>query len=242
MRAAFLQQLHAARCLPGVASKRMPSSTVCCAVAAVGQRDLDRHDLVLERAALGGGDGALVAVEARSRRAASLRQAVLLRDHLGADELAELDVRIALLHLRALSDVPKPFFAGSCMDGPIGTRVMLSTPAAITTSMRARHHRLRREVQRLLRRAALPVDVVAGTLSGSFEASTALRATLRACSPTWLTQPMITSSISAGSMPVRSTSASRTLPARSAGCQPDEPARLAARRRCARRRRYRQRS
>ena len=31
--------------------------------------------------------------------------------------------------------MPKPFLAGRPVDSPIGTRVMLSTPAAITTSM-----------------------------------------------------------------------------------------------------------
>src|SRR5690606_30167768 len=61
---------------------------------------------------------------------------------------------------------------------------------------------------------------VAGTDSGSFDASTALRAMLVDCSPACPTQPMITSSISAGSAPLRSTSASRTWAARSAGCQP----------------------
>jgi len=62
--------------------------------------------------------------------------------------------------------------------------------------------------------------VTAGTLSGSFEASTALRPTWKACSPPWLTQPMMTSSIAPGSTPVRATIASSTAPPRSAGCQP----------------------
>ena len=44
-----------------------------------------------------------------------------------------------------------------------------------------------------------------------------LRPMWNACSPTWLTQPTITSSIAAGSMPVRSTSASSTAAPRSAG-------------------------
>jgi hypothetical protein len=59
--------------------------------------------------------------------------------------------------------------------------------------------------------------VTAGTLSGSFEAKTALRPKAKDCSPAWVTQPMMTSSIAAGSMPAESTSASRTLAARSAG-------------------------
>ena len=53
------------------------------------------------------------------------------------------------------------------------------------------------------------------------KARMAPRATLVACSPTCMTQPMITSSTRAGSAPVRSSRLSRTWPARSAGCQPD---------------------
>ena len=50
---------------------------------------------------------------------------------------------------------------------------------------------------------------------------------LRPWLPTCMTQPMITSSISAGSRSLRSASARSTSPARSAGCQPDSfPLRL----------------
>src|SRR3546814_5786204 len=49
--------------------------------------------------------------------------------------------------------------------------------------------------------------VTAGTLSGRLEASTMLRPKAKVCSPTWLTQPMITSSIAAGSTPASATSA-----------------------------------
>ena len=52
---------------------------------------------------------------------------------------------------------------------------------------------------------------VPGTLSGSFEAMMALRAMLLDCSPACITQPMMTSSICAGSAPERSTSESSTL-------------------------------
>src|SRR5450830_323998 len=61
---------------------------------------------------------------------------------------------------------------------------------------------------------------VPGTDSGRRDASTALRATLVDCSPTWLTQPRNTSSTSAGSMPVRSSTAWMTWAASSTGCQP----------------------
>src|ERR1019366_9204675 len=61
--------------------------------------------------------------------------------------------------------------------------------------------------------------VVDGTDSGHPAASTALRPTLKACSPTWETQPMITSSTSAGSNWLRLATALRASDARSAGCQ-----------------------
>ena len=48
--------------------------------------------------------------------------------------------------------------------------------------------------------------VVAATSSGSPAASHAVRATLKACMPIWLTQPPTTWPTSAGSTPVRSNS------------------------------------
>jgi hypothetical protein len=65
--------------------------------------------------------------------------------------------------------------------------------------------------------------VVAATVSGSPAVSQAVRATLKLCSPTWLTQPPTTWPTSAGSMPVRSTSSAWTAPSRSAGCMVDSP-------------------
>ncbi len=61
--------------------------------------------------------------------------------------------------------------------------------------------------------------VVAGTDSGHPAASTALRPTLKACSPTWETQPMITSSTSAGSRLFRAAIAFKASAARSTACQ-----------------------
>ena len=46
----------------------------------------------------------------------------------------------------------------SANDAPIGTRVITSTPAAMTMSYAPRDHTLRGEVRGLLRRPALPVD------------------------------------------------------------------------------------
>ncbi len=83
-------------------------------------------------------------------------------------------------------------------DAPIGVRVMTSTPAATTTSY----------APAMTPCAAKCIDcwlephwrstVVAGTDSGQPAASTALRPMLSDCSPTCITQPMITSSTSRG--------------------------------------------
>ena len=83
----------------------------------------------------------------------------------------------------------------------------------------AGHDALGREVGRLLRRAALAVDGGAGTVLGQAGAKPALRPMLSDCSPTCMTQPMMTSSTSAGSRSLRSTSALSVSAARSTGCQ-----------------------
>ncbi|SKU89782.1 Uncharacterised protein [Mycobacteroides abscessus subsp. abscessus] len=56
---------------------------------------------------------------------------------------------------------------------------------------------------------------------GSPAASAAQRAVLELCSPTCPTAPLITSSISAGSIPVRSTSSRIACACRSTGCTPE---------------------
>src|SRR5215211_8082379 len=61
------------------------------------------------------------------------------------------------------------------------------------------------------------------TVSGQPAVSAAVRPMSKVCSPTWPTQPQITSSISAGSTPERSTRLVRTCADRSAGCTPDSP-------------------
>src|SRR5262245_11876876 len=65
--------------------------------------------------------------------------------------------------------------------------------------------------------------VAAGTASGKPAAMTALRVTLMLCSPLWVTQPPMTSSMSDGSRLVRSTRASSTVARRSTGCVVDRP-------------------
>ena len=84
---------------------------------------------------------------------------------------------------------------------PIGTRLITSTPQARATSTTpAPTSAVARSVACWL----LPhwvSTVVAAIVSGRPAASHAVRPMLNACSPTWLTQPPTTWSISAGSMP-----------------------------------------
>ena len=102
---------------------------------------------------------------------------------------------------------------------PIGTRVMLSTPAAMTMSCVPDITACAAKCSACCELPHWRSIVTAGTLSGSDEASTMLRPTWKLCSPAWLTQPTMTSSIAAGSIPDCPTSASSTAAPRSAGCQ-----------------------
>ena len=66
---------------------------------------------------------------------------------------------------------------------PIGTRLMLSTPAAMTTSIWPDMTVAAAKWIACWEEPHWRSTEVAGTLSGSLEASTAPRATLLACSP-----------------------------------------------------------
>ncbi len=110
---------------------------------------------------------------------------------------------------------------------PIGTRVMCSTPAATTTS------RWPACTADAPLKAACSEDphwrsiVEAHTVSGQPPTSTACLPTFSACSPTCVTQPICTSSISPGSTSNRSTSPFRTCAASSsARISESEPFRL----------------
>ena len=101
---------------------------------------------------------------------------------------------------------------------PIGTRDMLSTPPATTSScwpditpMAAKLNAWAPEPQKRFR--VTPVAV-----SGQPAVSTALRPTLAPCSPTSLTQPTTTSSTSSVRRPVRRASWFRTWASSSWGC------------------------
>ena len=114
--------------------------------------------------------------------------------------------------------MPIPACIGRITGVPIGTRVMLSTPAAMTTSCVPLITACAAKCSACCELPHCRSMLTAGTLSGSDEAITMLRPMWKLCSPTWLTQPAITSSTAAGSMPLRSTSASSTAAPRSAGC------------------------
>ena len=189
-----------------VASKRMPSSIVMDVGGAVGAGDLERDDLVLELAGLGRRDRALVALK-REFVELVLRQIVFLRDHFGAGELAELDVRDSALPCSGSCRCPCRPWRRGCSASP---------SARASCSRRRRRSRCPCEpdITACAAKCSACCDEphcrsieVPGTLSGSFDASTALRPMLTACSPAWPTQPMMTSSIWSGSAPVRSTSA-----------------------------------
>ena len=79
----------------------------------------------------------------------------------------------------------------------------------------AGHDRMRRLVDRLQAAAAQPVDRRPAGLDGSPAIRPTMRATLNPCSLCCCVLPRTTSSITAGSMPVRSTSARTTATARS---------------------------
>ena len=153
--AALLQQLHA---LDAVEAGVEADAFIYRVLArrALGVLDLDRGDLVLEGTALGRGDGALVTLVGILVELV-LVQPVLLGDHLGAGELAELDVRITLFLARALGHAKTVLgrqdngeahrHAGHALDAGGDDDVL-----------RPAHHRLGGEMQRLLRGPALTVD------------------------------------------------------------------------------------
>src|SRR5664279_1815576 len=97
--------------------------------------------------------------------------------------------------------MPKPFLAGNCDARPIGTRVIDSTPAAITISMDPDITACAAKCNACCDEPHWRSIEVPGTLSGSFEAMMALRAMLLDCSPACITQPMMTSSIWSGAAP-----------------------------------------
>ena len=167
-------------------------------------------------------------------------QAPALGDHLRADALVEHRRAGRRERVARTGPAPARRTAGRTptAEEPIGTRDIDSTPPATTTSYWPATRPAAAKCHGLLGRAALPVDASCpGTDSGQPAASTALRPMLNVCSPTWDTQPQITSSTTAGSMPgpVGDARAARARTGRPGG--PRTARRRAARPACVRRRR-----
>ena len=106
---------------------------------------------------------------------------------------------------------------------PIGMRLMVSTPQAMAMSTTPL------PIMAVARLVACWDEphwvsiVVLATVWGRPAASQAVRPMLKDCSPTWLTQPVMTWPTEAGSTPVRSRRACCTFPRRSAGCIVESP-------------------
>src|SRR5580692_2576955 len=114
-------------------------------------------------------------------------------------------------------------FIGSATDEPIGTMLMLSTPAAITRSCVPDRTPCAAKCTACCEEPHCRSMVTPGTLSGSPADSQAFRAMSIVCGPICETQPMMTSSTADGSAPVRVISSLSTCAARSAGWIPDSP-------------------
>ena len=112
-----------------------------------------------------------------------------------------------------------PYF-GSEVCARNGTLLITSTPPAITTSHAPDMTACAAKCAACWDEPHCRSIVVPGIASGHPAASTADRATFSACAPTWFTHPTITSSMTAGSIPVRCAKASKVLASKSTGCQP----------------------
>ena len=99
----------------------------------------------------------------------------------------------------------------------MGTRLMFSTPPAMTHSYWPDITPMAAKLAACCPEPHIRSSVVPQTSSGKPAMSAALRAMLKPCSPSWSTQPMTTSSISAGSIFVLSTSAFSVSARRSSG-------------------------
>src|SRR4051794_504582 len=106
---------------------------------------------------------------------------------------------------------------------PIGTRLIDSTPPATTRSYWPAIRPAAAKCTDCCEEPHCRSMVTPVTDSGQPAVRTAVRAMSKVCSPTWPTQPQMTSSTSAASPPARSTSAFSTCADRFAGCPPDSP-------------------
>src|SRR5499426_1617172 len=99
----------------------------------------------------------------------------------------------------------------------MGTRLMLSTPPAMTQSYWPDITPMAAKFAACCPEPHIRSRVVPQTSRGKPPMRAALRAMFSPCSPSWSTQPMTTSSTSAGSIPVRATSAFSVSARRSSG-------------------------
>src|ERR1022692_737944 len=103
---------------------------------------------------------------------------------------------------------------------PSRTRRMASTPQAIPTSMAPAPTRLATKWFACWAEPHWQSTVVAAVVYGRPWLSQAVRVTLEACSPAWVTHPPTTCSTSLGSIPARLTSSAWALPSNSAAWKP----------------------
>src|SRR5450631_597485 len=103
---------------------------------------------------------------------------------------------------------------------PSPTRLMASTPQAIPTSMAPAPMRLATKWFACWAEPHWQSTVVAAVAYGRPWLSHAVRVTLEACSPAWVTHPPTTCSTSPGSIPARLTSSTWALPSNSAEWKP----------------------
>src|SRR4051794_37634366 len=106
---------------------------------------------------------------------------------------------------------------------PMGTRLIDSTPPATTTSYWPAIRPAAAKCTDCCEEPHCRSTVTPVTVSGQPAVGAAVRAMSKVCSPTWLTQPQITSSTSAGSTPARCTRLFSTCADRSAGWTPERP-------------------
>ena len=147
--AAFLQKFDRANALKRtVKADAFINRMHFVAGGTVSPPHLDGHDFTVKRATVNGCNRALVTIKRKLIELVT-RQFVFLGDHLGAHELAELNVRIARLHLRA------HVVAHAVLGGQRAADTHRHAGHTFNASSDydihgARHYRLRRKVNGLL--------------------------------------------------------------------------------------------
>lgn len=162
-------------------------------------------------------DHAAAALPCDSAAKASI--ASRLSDHLAAISSALMPCGTSPPGKRAATPGPNGSAPGGTLDH-MGTRLIDSTPQATTTSYAPATTPCAAKCTACWEEPHCRSTVVAGTESGKPADSQAQRVVFMACSPTWSTVPPMTSSTSAGSIPLRPTSSLRVWASSSTGCVP----------------------